>query len=118
MGSNDRWDDEAPEHIAFTKGFFIDIYEVTNQDYKKFVEDTKHNPPFHWPEGIIPNNRENHPVVYVNWFEAENYCKWMGKRLPTEQEWEKAARGEEGNIYPWGNSWDLNKSNNPGGLSF
>ncbi|MFQ5673578.1 MAG: formylglycine-generating enzyme family protein [Nitrospinales bacterium] len=113
MGSNDRWDDESPEHIASTGAFFIDIYEVTNRDYKKFVAATGHAPPFHWPNGEIPKDKENHPVVYVNWFDATDYCAWAGKRLPTEQEWEKAARGEEGNIYPWGNIWDVNKSNNP-----
>jgi len=113
MGSNDRWDDEAPEYIASTGAFFIDIYEVTNGDYKKFVEATGHAPPFHWPDGKIPKGKENHPVVYVNWFDARDYCTWAGKRLPTEEEWEKAARGEAGNIYPWGNVWDVNKTNNP-----
>ena len=113
MGSNDRWDDEAPEFISFTDAYFIDLYEVTNQDYQKYVAETGTEPPFHWPEGKAVKTQLDHPVVYVNWFEAVNYCHWAGKRLPTEKEWEKAARGVDGNIYPWGNVWDLNKSNNP-----
>lgn len=113
MGSNERWDDEAPEHISFTKAFYMDTNEITNTDYKKFVDAVKHEAPYHWPEGNIPKGKEQHPVVYVSWFDATNYCKWAGKRLPTEQEWEKAARGLDGLIYPWGNEWSLDKSNNP-----
>ena len=113
MGSNERWDDEAPEHISFTKAFYMDFNEVTNSNYKKFVDTVKHEIPYHWPEGNIPKGKEKHPVVYVSWFDANNYCKWAGKRLPTEQEWEKAARGLDGLIYPWGNEWSLDKSNNP-----
>ena len=113
MGSNGRWDDESPEHFASTKAFYIDFYEVTNRDYKKFVDAVHINPPFHWPEGKPPKNKLDHPVVYVNWFEANKYCHWAGKRLPNEAEWEKSARGPEGNIYPWGNVWVLDKSNNP-----
>ncbi|MFQ5449775.1 MAG: formylglycine-generating enzyme family protein [Nitrospinaceae bacterium] len=113
MGSNERWDDEAPEFIASTGAFYIDLYEVTNEDYKKFVDAAKRTPPYHWPGGKIPRGKEKHPVVYVNWFDARDYCQWAGKRLPTEEEWEKAARGEDGNIYPWGNVWTLDKSNNP-----
>jgi formylglycine-generating enzyme required for sulfatase activity len=113
MGSNERWDDEAPEHISITDAFYIDRSEITNADYKVFVEATQRTHPFHWPEGSLPKGKENHPVVYVSWFDANDYCSWAGKRLPTEQEWEKAARGEEGLIYPWGNEWSLDKSNNP-----
>jgi formylglycine-generating enzyme required for sulfatase activity len=113
MGSNDRWDDESPEFISETEAFYIDLYETTNQDYKKYVDDTKSEAPYHWVKGQIPKEKENHPVIYVNWFDATNYCKWNGKRLPTEKEWEKAARGENGLIYPWGNNWTLDRSNNP-----
>ena len=113
MGSNERWDDEAPEHISETEAFYIDLNEVTNADYKVFADATQRGHPFHWPEGNIPKGKEKHPVVYVSWFDADEYCSWAGKRLPTEQEWEKAARGEEGLIYPWGNEWTLDKSNNP-----
>jgi formylglycine-generating enzyme required for sulfatase activity len=113
MGSNERWDDEAPEHISSTKAFYMDLNEVTNSDYKKFVVATQQVTPYHWPEGNIPKKKEQHPVVYVSWFDASNYCKWTGKRLPTEHEWEKAARGQDGLIYPWGNQWALDKSNHP-----
>jgi iron(II)-dependent oxidoreductase len=113
MGSNERWDDESPEHIASTEAFYIDLYEVTNSDYFSFVNATKHEAPYHWPNGELPKGKEKHPVVYVNWFDARDYCEWQGKRLPNEQEWEKAARGEDGLIYPWGNEWSLDKSNNP-----
>ncbi len=113
MGSNDRWDDESPEFISETEAFYIDLFETTNQDYKKYVDATKSEAPYHWANGQIPKGKENHPVIYVNWFDATNYCKWNGKRLPTEKEWEKAARGENGLIYPWGNSWTLDRSNNP-----
>ncbi len=113
MGSNERWDDESPEHISSTDAFYIDLYEVTNSDYKNFVEATKHEAPYHWPDGNIPKGKEKHPVVYVNWFDGRDYCEWQGKRLPNEQEWEKGARGEDGLIYPWGNEWSLEKSNNP-----
>lgn len=113
MGSNERWDDESPEHISETGAFYIDLYEVTNRDYKKFTDATQRQTPHHWPEGNIPKGKEDHPVTYVSWFDANDYCQWAGKRLPNEREWEKAARGEDGNIYPWGNLWTLNKSNNP-----
>ncbi len=74
MGSNERWDDEGPEHIAQTKAFYIDLYEITNSDYKIFAEATSREKPYHWPKGEIPKGKENHPVVYVNWFDALDYC--------------------------------------------
>jgi len=113
MGSNERWDDESPEHISSTGAFYLDLLEVTNADFKNFRDATQRPAPFHWPNGAVPKNRENHPVVYVSWFDAYEYCQWNGKRLPIEREWEKAARGENGDIYPWGNIWSLDKSNHP-----
>ena len=113
MGSKERWDDEAPEYIESVEKFYIDAYEVTNAEYEKFTYDTKREVPYHWSNGKVPKNKKNHPVIYVNWYDAEGYCKWEGKRLPTEQEWENAARGESGNIYPWGNTWTIDKSNHP-----
>ncbi len=113
MGSNERWADESPEYIETADAFYIDLYEVTNKDYAGFLKNDPRDPPYHWPDGEVPQGKENHPVIYVNWFDARDYCQWAGKRLPTEEEWEKAARGPEGLIYPWGNIWDLDKSNNP-----
>ncbi|MDP7551584.1 MAG: SUMF1/EgtB/PvdO family nonheme iron enzyme [Nitrospinaceae bacterium] len=113
MGSNERWDDEAPEYIESVETFHIDLHEVTNANYHLFASATKREFPYHWSEGNIPAGKGDHPVIYVSWHDANAYCKWSGKRLPTEQEWEKAARGENGNIYPWGNEWSLDKSNNP-----
>jgi sulfatase modifying factor 1 len=114
MGSNERWDDESPEHIAATGAFYIDLNEVTNEKYKVFTDATKREAPYHWPDGNLPKGKEQHPVVYVSWFDAKAYCEWNGgKRLPNEQEWEKASRGDDGFTYPWGHEWSLDKSNNP-----
>lgn len=114
MGSNERWDDESPEHIAATNAFYIDLHEVTNEKYKAFTDATQREAPYHWPEGNLTKGKEKHPVVYVSWFDARDYCAWDGgKRLPNEQEWEKASRGENGFTYPWGHEWTLDKSNNP-----
>ena len=113
MGSNERWDDEAPEYIESVDEFYIDRYEVTNADYKNFTSAIQRETPYHWLGGKIPQNKESHPVIYVSWYDADEYCKWLGKRLPNEQEWEKAARGNDGNIYPWGNVWATDRSNHP-----
>ncbi|MFQ5559590.1 MAG: formylglycine-generating enzyme family protein [Nitrospinota bacterium] len=113
IGTNDRHSDESPPHKVFLKSYYIDMYELTNKKYKKFVDDTGRKPPYHWKKGKLPDDQENHPVIYVNWYDADAYCRWAGKRLPTEYEWEKAARGLDGRTYPWGNVFDMAKSNNP-----
>ena len=79
-----------------TKEYFIDLYPVTNADYKKFIEATGHAEPASWRRGNWPEGKENHPVVEVNWESASAYAEWAGKRLPTGEEWEKAARGTDG----------------------
>ncbi len=113
MGSNDWWPKSQPEHKVRTKGYFIDKYEVTNKQYKAFVDATGHAAPNHWAGGSIPPGKQNHPVVYVTWYDANEFCKWDGKRLPTDVEWEKAARGTDGRTFPWGNKFDKNKANTP-----
>lgn len=94
-----------------TKEYFIDVYPVTNVEYKKFVEATGHPDPASWRNGNWPTGKENHPVVEVNWASASAYAEWAGKRLPTNEEWEKAARGIDGRIWPWGNEFDREKCN-------
>ncbi|MGB7872734.1 MAG: SUMF1/EgtB/PvdO family nonheme iron enzyme, partial [Anaerolineales bacterium] len=86
--------------------YWIDRYEVSNSDYAKFIEDTQYEPPKYWVDGEIPAGLRNHPVAQVRWEQAEEYCSWVGKRLPTEAEWEVAARGPFGWKYPWGDNPD------------
>ncbi len=118
MGSDNRMRDEKPLHVVYLKAFYIDRFEMTNEDYKKFVDAAGYHAPDNWLHdnwkgGNYPPGKGNHPVIFVNWNDADVYCKWRGKRLPREREWEKAARGTDGRTYPWGNEWDMNKSNNP-----
>jgi formylglycine-generating enzyme required for sulfatase activity len=82
--------------------FWIDQYEVMNVQYGEFLADTDYAPPANWPDGNIPQGQETHPVSGVAWELAADYCEWAKKRLPTEAEWEVAARGPQGLLYPWG----------------
>ncbi len=83
--------------------FWIAKTPVTNQQYKAFVDATGHEAPQHWQDGKIPLGKENHPVTDVSWNDAKKFCDWAKLRLPSEQQWEKAARGSDGREYPWGN---------------
>jgi len=95
--------DDLPAHLTHIDIFFIDKTEVIQDDYAKFVQATKHRAPFHWKDGRIPEGKGQFPIYNVSWDDADTYCKWAGKRLPTEAEWEKAARGGlEKKRYPWG----------------
>lgn len=115
MGTDDWWPKSGPEHKRTLPDYFIDKYEVSNVEYMKFVKATGRAMPDHWIDngGKIPPKKEKHPATYVNWFDAKTYCEWVGKRLPTEAEWEKAARGTDGRVFPWGNEFDKNKGNTP-----
>ena len=103
MGSKEGADDERPVRKVYLDAFLIDLFEVTNAAYLAFAAATGRASPKYLDEEDL--NGPNQPVVGVSWFDAEAYCKWAGKRLPTEAEWEKAARGTDGRTYPWGNVW-------------
>ena len=103
--------DEYPGHIVFLDPYLIDTYEVTNGRYLEFITATGHRKPQHphnperniWHGGLMPESIMERPVINVDWFDANAYCTWAGKRLPTEAEWEKAARGGDDRRFPWGN---------------
>jgi formylglycine-generating enzyme len=96
-------DEESPRREVYLDTFYIDRYEVTTARYAKFLEATgSSHPPDEW-ETLDPNRGGDLPVVGVDWNDAAAYCKWVGRRLPTDSEWEKAARGADERRYPWGN---------------
>jgi len=101
-------DDEQPQHTVYLADYYIARTPVTNAQYAPFVEATLRELPRHWENREPPAGREDDPVVYVTWYDAMAYCRWLAEatgkiyRLPSEAEWEKAARGTDGRIYPWG----------------
>ena len=113
MGTNSPGrEDENPEHNVSVTAFYIDTYEVTNLQYKEFIEVTGHRAPAHWRNRTFPEaRRANHPVVNVSWDDACAYASWVGKRLPTEAEWERAALGDGRDEYPWGKSTGTETAN-------
>ena len=105
MGSNavHANPDEQPVHTIHIDAFYMDKREVSVRAYREFVKETQHPPP-DWKQVSIYAPTDDHPIVFVSWHDAMMYAKWAGKRLPTEAEWEKAARGGlVGKTYPWGN---------------
>ncbi|MBI5186702.1 MAG: SUMF1/EgtB/PvdO family nonheme iron enzyme [Nitrospinae bacterium] len=97
---------EQPKRKVFLKAFLIDRHEVTNREYLEFVAATGHKPPVNWEGGSPSSEQLDHPALFISQPEAAAYARWAGKRLPTEEEWEKAARGPDGLIFPWGNAFD------------
>jgi formylglycine-generating enzyme required for sulfatase activity len=122
IGSNEKGEDGQPttafpERKLNLPAFYIDKYEVTNGEFLKFTaaadyvsEADKEGSPMGWRTYYRPG-QEDVPVLNLTWEDARAYAKWAGKRLPTEEEWEKAARGADGRRYPWGNEWSAGKAN-------
>ena len=113
-GTNKGGLDEQPQRMLVLDAFAIDRYEVTNFQYQQFVDATGHRksgPPARYAKNMSKMQGINQPVVYVSWEDAEAYCHWKGKRLPTEAEWEKAMRGSDGRLWPWGNQEKPNGAN-------
>jgi len=102
---------EQPAHKVDLRSFYIDRTEVTNAAYKKFMDARNHKAPSNWTGGNFPPGQSDAPVTGVSWQDAADYAAWAGKRLPTEAEWEAAARGAEARIYPWGNKWRTGVAN-------
>jgi formylglycine-generating enzyme required for sulfatase activity len=114
MGGGDGAEfDEMPQHNVYVSAFYMDKYEVTNEDYQRFIRGTQYHPqtiPF-FQDDVTLLFGPKQPAVGVSWDDAATYCKWVEKRLPTEAEWEKAARGEDGRTWPWGNSFGSGNAN-------
>jgi formylglycine-generating enzyme required for sulfatase activity len=129
---NQAYDDELPQHEVVLPGYWIGRYPVTNEAYREFIEGGGYQTRAHWTEAgwnwkrdraqpgywtDAKYNDPQQPVVGVTWYEAAAYCRWLSERagvevkLPSEAEWEKAARGTDGRIYPWGDAFDANKCN-------
>ena len=98
--SREAFHDEGPARQVELSSYHIDKYEVSNAEYKEFLRETKHSAPAYWDDPRL--NQAEQPVVGTNYSDAMAFCEWAGKRLPTEAEWENAARGPEGLRYPWG----------------
>src|SRR5574341_345122 len=112
-GLNEEWaQDEQPQHEVYLSEYFISKHPISNRQYQMFIQETNYQHPKDWPDKNYPPLKGDHPVVNISWQDAIEYCGWLysktGKpyRLPTEAEWEKAARGVDGRVYPWGRHFD------------
>jgi formylglycine-generating enzyme required for sulfatase activity len=104
MGS-EEFGPETPQSTVVLEDYYIDRYPVTNAEYKRFLDETGYAAPKGWSKGEYPAGQSDHPVQLVNWNDACAYAGWARKRLPSEAEWEKAARGVDGRRWPWGNEF-------------
>lgn len=115
------YDDELPQHMLELPEYWIGKYPVTNRQYQVFIQESNYRPPPNWDGDQYPEGKADHPVVHVTWHDALAYCDWLREKtgkpytLPSEAEWEKAARGPDGRIYPWGNIWDPARCNSKKG---
>ncbi|MEM6338084.1 MAG: SUMF1/EgtB/PvdO family nonheme iron enzyme, partial [Bacteroidota bacterium] len=108
---------ESPQHSVELSAYRIGKYPVTNAEYRSFIDETSHPAPHDWDNGNYPEGLSDHPVVHVSWEDAVAYTDWLSKRtgkpytLPTEAQWERAARGSEGHPFPWGDTFDASLCN-------
>ena len=117
MGGGPEGDfDEQPQRVIYLDAYYMDKYEVTNADYNRFTRMLKRPAPFVpvFEDDVNLLKGDMQPVVGVTWLDAFAYCKWAGKRIPTEAEWEKAARGEDGRSWPWGDTFNPKLTNGRG----
>jgi formylglycine-generating enzyme required for sulfatase activity len=103
LSEGEGLDDEQPRHKVFLDAYYIDKYEITTERYAKFLSFTQWEKPLNWDKVKFPDHA-NRPVVGVTWSDADAYCRISGRRLPTEAEWERAARGENERKFPWGDT--------------
>jgi formylglycine-generating enzyme required for sulfatase activity len=115
MGPLGQW--YVTEKVVNLKPYFIDKTEVTNAQFKKFLDASGYKPEYdnnflkHWKGGTYPSGQADHPVIWVDLEDAKAYARWAGKEIPTEAQWQMAAQGRDGRLYPWGNEYDLKKAN-------